>query len=701
METKFNVGDILTDKNTSTRYRIICIKSNQVVLCQMDCDTLNLYSHDIRVVVSLIETFAVEVTEETPRVYDVRMLAPPVKKRFDYCVGIIKKVEAAYGPDYLKLSSKSPKPELEKILSESDMSRPTLWRIIRVYLQSGSDLYSLIDGRAGSARKDWNYSRKPGRKTSGGLSFGTLVDDNTKENFNDALDYYKSGRAKTYEDAYDFLCMKYYSTLQKTSEGVTKTLLPASLRPTLRQFTYYCQKHIMPEEIDAIKTSRQEQRNNKRLLLSDNLKGVTGPWDCVEMDEVEVDLSLVSADDPKRVVGRPVVYVMLDLYTRLIVAVSIGFDNNSVLGFTNCLMNLADDKVEYCKKYGLTITENIWPSGYLPKRIRCDRGAEYRSKRVKEICNELGIMRELVTAGTGSLKGSVEQLFHMMHAAQNPDMENIGLIEKRHDSMHHQEATLNINDFTKIFLDFVITYNQRYMKNYPLTKDMLSRNVQPIPLKLWEYGIENNGMPKKIINKNQYYYSLLTPVNARISRVGLTFNGLYYINYKDDDFLHKMYASGTRRVPFECRMDERDISNLYYLRDGKLVAASLNNEKTGNGDYAGLTHAEYQALRKEKHLMDVAGSEHNRQLRVARKELNKAVLDTAKGRTKDIVDKTNDTKEIRKNRRIEQQSVANESSIESHTPLATFEDTSWSGKPSDFDAGIDENDWESAMALFN
>ena len=124
-------------------------------------------------------------------------------------------------------------------------------------------------------------------------------------------------------------------------------------------------------------------------------------------------------------------------------------------------------------------------------------------------------------------------------------------------------------------------------------------------------------------------------------------------------------------------------------------------EKTGNGDYAGLTHAEYQALRKEKHLMDVAGNEHNRQLRVARKELNKAVLDAAKGRTKDIVDKTNDTKEIRKNRRIEQQSVANESSIESHTPLATFEDTSWSGKPSDFDAGIDENDWESAMALFN
>ena len=452
METaKFKVGDILVDKKTSTRYRIIFVSGTQVIVCQMDCNKLNLLDFDIAIIESLLDTLDLTIANEEAPVYDTRKLPLSVKERFDFYSSVIKKVSATYGPDYLALGSKVPKLELEEILSESKMARATLWKIIRVYLQSGFNLYSLIDKRTDSGRKEWKYEKKPGRKTSYGLSFGTVIDERTKEEFKEGLDYYKSGRAKTYEDAYDFLCLKYYGTYEQTPEGVVKTLLPASARPTFRQFYYYCKTNITQEEVDAIKTSRQEQRNNKRLLLSDSLKGINGPWDCFEMDEVEVDLSLVSVDDPTKVVGRPIVYLMLDVYTRMIAAVSIAFDNNSVLGFTNCLMNLADNKVGYCKKYGLTITENIWPSGYLPLRIRCDRGAEYRSKRVNQICRELGINIQLVTAGTGSLKGNVEQLFHIMHSAQNPDLENKGLIEKRYDSMHHKEARLILTTSQRCF----------------------------------------------------------------------------------------------------------------------------------------------------------------------------------------------------------------------------------------------------------
>ena len=288
-----------------------------------------------------------------------------------------------------------------------------------------------------------------------------------------------------------------------------------------------------------------------------------------------------------------------------------------------------------------------------------------------------------------------------MHSAQNPDLENKGLLEKRYDSMHHKEARLNIDDFTKMFLNFVVTYNQHYFKNYPLTKDMLTNNVRPIPIELWKYGTSANGFPTPISNKNQFFYALLTPVNAKISRAGVVFDGLYYVNYGDRDFLQTMYISGTKRVPFECRIDERDITNIYYLRDGKLCAAPLNSERTGNSDYAGLTYAEYRALKKEKKRMDFEGTEHNRQIRVARKELNKAVIDSVDERQKDVVAEVNDTEELRKNRRIEQQEIANRNSLESHMPVATFEDTSWQGKPSDFVTDIDMDDWESALALFD
>ncbi len=61
-----------------------------------------------------------------------------------------------------------------------------------------------------------------------------------------------------------------------------------------------------------------------------------GPGDLWEVDECEIDLSLVSVENPSVTVGRPIVYVMIDVYTRMIVAYSVAFDNNSVLGITNC-----------------------------------------------------------------------------------------------------------------------------------------------------------------------------------------------------------------------------------------------------------------------------------------------------------------------------------------------------------------------------
>ena len=186
----------------------------------MDCNKLNLLDFDIAIIESLLDTLDLTIANEEAPVYDTRKLPLSVKERFDFYSSVIKNVSATYGPDYLALGSKVPKLELEEILSESKMARATLWKIIRVYLQSGFNLYSLIDKRTDSGRKEWKYEKKPGRKTSYGLFFGTVIDERTKEEFKEGLDYYKSGRAKTYEDAYDFLCLKYYGTYEQTPEGL-------------------------------------------------------------------------------------------------------------------------------------------------------------------------------------------------------------------------------------------------------------------------------------------------------------------------------------------------------------------------------------------------------------------------------------------------------------------------------------------------
>lgn len=97
-------------------------------------------------------------------------------------------------------------------------------------------------------------------------------------------------------------------------DGVSSyILMPESERPTLGQFYYYAQKHLTKAEKDLIKTSAAEQRNNKRLLISDSLKDVYGPADMVEIDACEADVSLVSELDPDQAIGRPIVYFMIDV----------------------------------------------------------------------------------------------------------------------------------------------------------------------------------------------------------------------------------------------------------------------------------------------------------------------------------------------------------------------------------------------------
>ena len=94
---------------------------------------------------------------------------------------------------------------------------------------------------------------------------------------------------------------------------------------------------------------RREYRNQKRLLTGTSLNGVSAPCDIVEMDACELDISVVSATDRSKAVGSPVVYFMIDVFSRLILAASISFDNNSILAMTNCLASLVEDKEELLK----------------------------------------------------------------------------------------------------------------------------------------------------------------------------------------------------------------------------------------------------------------------------------------------------------------------------------------------------------------
>lgn len=630
-EIEIRVTDIITIEQT--QYRVIGYRAGLFSLCEMNTKKLTIFLLPSKDLVK----WATEGAARVEKSNSSNILLPDLKdENYLKKQALMQFIMQEYGPLYEKLYGKTTKTNLKKTIEDLGIQRDAAWRAIRRFLQSGLDMAAIVDGRSlrSGKRNPYKYSKKTGHPTMNALGKGVPLTDEIRTYFDEAIKDFLIGRAKTKKDAYMTMIEKHFINEEETPTGIRVSVLPDNLRPTLKQFLNYTRVRVPQEEIDKAKTSAREQRNNKRLLLSDNLQGVMGPGDLWEVDECEIDLSLVSVENPSVTVGRPIVYVMIDVYTRMIVAYSVAFDNNSVLGITNCFLNLLDDKQELCNRFGIQIGANEWPSKILPLRLRSDYGAEYISHAMDTICCKLGVAKELVSPATGSLKGQVEQLFHQIHAAQNSLLEGKGLIEKRYDSNHHQEATLNIQEFEAVLLAYIVGHNRKYMEKYPLTKDMRQQNVEPCPIDLWKYGVSLNGSPRPITNEVMFRHSLLLPVKASVGRAGITFKGLFYINLQDKALLRDMYLASThgkKKLESAC-IDPRNIGHLYYIREGKLMTASLNYKKTGMKEYEGMTLSEYNALHNKKKDDDAIGRETNLQMDIAIRDRQAKIVSEAQKR---------------------------------------------------------------------
>lgn len=656
------VGDILCDIKQNTRYRLISISEYTAIICEMDISNLKLYEYETTTLLQLIYDGELQVMHDEDFIFDKENLPESYRKKYEATKGAIGEVLNVYHNRLTELSGKSSKLELYEILKKYSISKSSFWRTLTKYMQSGMRNYTLVDARLFGHNKGlaYNYSVKPGKKSDYFESVGVVLTDEIIGYFEEALKEYRSGRHKNLKSCYDRMNAIHFTKTEMIDGIPSLILLPESQRPTMRQFYYYANKHLTEQEKDAIKTSAQEQRNNKRLITSDSMFDVYGPGDMVEIDACEADVSLVSSFDPNKSIGRPIVYFMVDVFTRVILAVSVAFDNNSILGITNLFLNLADEKQEYCSRFGMGFDNpKIWPSNIIPRRVRVDRGAELKSKAFDRICNELHIEKQIVPGASGSLKGIVEQSFHQMHSKQNAHLEDYGLIEKRYDSDHHKEATLTLEQYTKIVINFVLTHNQEYDKEYPLTKEMIEYGIRPIPALLWDYGIKKNGNPRPISDKNQYLYNLMTPVKAKIDRRGISYKGLYYLPENDSMISREMFKAGTKKVPFEARMDLRDVGHIYYLRGGQLIDASLNKRLTGNADYDGMTFKQYEDYHKLKKQMDAEGRFYNEELAVFNYSVNASVVAGAKKNT------YSEVKNMRPAREAEKQAVSHKNRIAS------------------------------------
>jgi hypothetical protein len=225
-----------------------------------------------------------------------------------------------------------------------------------------------------------------------------------------------------------------------------------------------------------------------------------------------------------------VLYVVIDVFSRMIVGLYIGLEGPSWVGAMMALANTAADKVAFCRQFGRQIEPEDWPCHHLPATLLGDRG-EIESRLIETLANNYRVTIENAAPYRADWKGIVEQRFRLLSAKFKPYVP--GYVQsdfrERGGKDYRLDAVLDLQQFTRIVIDCALDYNNHHeLKGYDKTQDMLADDVPAIPVDLWKWGIALRSGQLRSYPEERVRFSLLPVDKASVTAQGIRFGGCYY-----------------------------------------------------------------------------------------------------------------------------------------------------------------------------
>lgn len=435
------------------------------------------------------------------------------------------------------LKKKGREAKIVEISVQSGLGKTKVKKLLSRYWQRGMNKnavlpdYANSGGRGKTKKLSDEKIGRPRRVTlNGEYRSGINITDEIKTQFEHAINkYYRKANNYSLRDVYSFILRDFYSDRYKENGEIQYRIWESNRIPSYHQFYYWFKKLEDPKKDIEFRKSTKEYELKHRPILSNSKIETNGPGTRFQIDATIADIYLVSSFDVNRIIGRPVVYAVVDVYSRIITGVYVGLEGPSWLGAMMALDNMVAEKVAFCKQYGIDITEEQWPTYHLPEIIIADRG-EFEGYAVEGIINNLNIKIENTTAYRGDLKGIVERKFRTINGKVKQKAP--GAIQKeyreRGDRDYRLDATLDLKEFTMLIITLILQHNHKVIDKYPMEKEMITDGIVPTPINLWNWGIQNRKGRLRTVDRDILRLNVLPRCTATISRAGIKFKNLLY-----------------------------------------------------------------------------------------------------------------------------------------------------------------------------
>lgn len=576
-----------------------------------------------------------------------------------------KLVEKYWEDNKNKLLQKSYRSKIfEKISYESGVSLSTVKKLFSRFWQRGMNKNALLPDyiNSGARGKERNLSgKKVGRPKKadyyGESIEGINITSDVKKHFELSINkYYRNKKKPSLTETYTLMLKDFYSDRYVENNDVKYKVWDESLIPSYQQFYYWFRKTRDVQKDIVFRESEKEFNLKHRQLLSNSTQETDGPGTRVQVDATIADIYLVSSLNRNRVIGRPVVYAIIDVFSRMIIGIYVGLEGPSWIGAMMALDNMIADKVQFCKEYGIEISEEQWPCRHLPEIIIADRG-EFEGYNVENLINNLNVKIENTSPYRGDLKGIVERSFRTTN--EKIKHKTPGAIQKefrkRGDRDYRLDATLTLEEFTKIYINIVLHHNSKIIDKYPMDKEMIADEITASPINLWNWGIKNRKGRLKTVDREVLRLNILPKGRASVSRAGIRFKGLYY---SSDKALKEQWFVNLKVRSIEVVYDPRNLNKIYIPYNNGLdydecylINASLQYKDC-------LLEEIIFNEELDSELKDKALREQNQNNIDLEKEIDKIVKQAKKEKAKDInynKSPNQKLKGIKKNRAIEKE----------------------------------------------